>query len=276
MALSGRNSEHTQTVLEEIYQQAQADAGSPSSRRKARRRPLSLAQATAPLTVALGVLTLALGFWQVRTGLRLPLARLRQQPPPQLSDYAAFNPAALALLPVTDSDGDGLPDAEEKTLGTSAFLEDSDSDGRSDRDEVTAGTDPNCPEGQTCGIDTSVKAAAATAVSTTPPPILPQFNAAAVRDQLRGAGLSDALLSSFSDQQLEEVYREIINEEQRGGTVSPASVPRPPAASALPSGDQLRQLLLQQGMPKEQLDSLSDNQLQQMMFQALQGNVSGP
>jgi len=41
-----------------------------------------------------------------------------------------------------DSDGDGLTDDEEDTLGTDPFDADSDDDGVSDGDEVTVGTDP--------------------------------------------------------------------------------------------------------------------------------------
>ncbi len=41
-----------------------------------------------------------------------------------------------AEKPSLDSDGDGLSDAEELTLGTSAVLVDSDNDGLSDREEV--------------------------------------------------------------------------------------------------------------------------------------------
>lgn len=270
MTLSGRNSEHTLTVLEEIYQQAAADAGSPSPRRKARWRQFSMAAAAAPLTVAVGVLTMGLGFWQLRASLRLPMARLRP-PPPQLSDFAQFNPAALALGQITDKDGDGLSDQEESTLGTSAFLEDSDSDGRPDRDEVTARTDPNCPEGQTCRTETTVEPAP----TLTPTAAAPAFDATAVRDQLRKAGLSEDLLAGFSNTQLEEVYRETINEQQRGGIVPPTSVPQPPAASALPSANELRQLLLQQGMPQDALNQLSDAQLQKVFQETIRDNVNG-
>ena len=42
----------------------------------------------------------------------------------------------------TDSDGDGLTDAEEESLGTDPALTDTDGDGLSDYEEAVVGTDP--------------------------------------------------------------------------------------------------------------------------------------
>lgn len=44
-----------------------------------------------------------------------------------------------------DSDGDGLSDIEEESLGTDPFNSDSDGDGVSDGEEIWSGTDPNDP-----------------------------------------------------------------------------------------------------------------------------------
>ena len=49
-------------------------------------------------------------------------------------------------LPGVDTDGDGLTDAEEASLGTDPELSDSDGDGYSDYDEVTEGSDPTDPD----------------------------------------------------------------------------------------------------------------------------------
>lgn len=54
---------------------------------------------------------------------------------------------------VTDSDGDGLSDVLEKSLGTSAVLSDSDRDGLSDYDEVKVyGTDPTKSDTDSDGL----------------------------------------------------------------------------------------------------------------------------
>lgn len=54
--------------------------------------------------------------------------------------------------PAVDSDGDGLSDAEETTLGTDPTDPDSDDDGLSDGDEVELGTDPLDPDSDGDGI----------------------------------------------------------------------------------------------------------------------------
>ena len=46
---------------------------------------------------------------------------------------------------LTDTDGDGLDDLTEMTLGTDPLNPDTDGDGIVDGDEVTAGTDPLDP-----------------------------------------------------------------------------------------------------------------------------------
>jgi thiol-disulfide isomerase/thioredoxin len=61
---------------------------------------------------------------------------------------------AFLLLPAcapetqldVDSDGDGLTDAEEATLGTNPSDIDSDADGYTDGDEITEGSDPTDPD----------------------------------------------------------------------------------------------------------------------------------
>ena len=62
-------------------------------------------------------------------------------PQKMIVDYVRiFEPSGIA--PPKDSDGDGLSDVEEKSLGTDAQIADSDGDGLNDGDELSAGTDP--------------------------------------------------------------------------------------------------------------------------------------
>lgn len=56
-----------------------------------------------------------------------------QDPPPDSGGPQA---------PGTDSDGDGLADVDESSLGTDPFNPDSDNDGLWDGDEIGQGTDP--------------------------------------------------------------------------------------------------------------------------------------
>ena len=52
------------------------------------------------------------------------------------------NGASNNVVPQTDTDGDGLADANETTLGTDPNNPDSDGDGLSDGEEVSAGSNP--------------------------------------------------------------------------------------------------------------------------------------
>lgn len=60
------------------------------------------------------------------------------------SDYEEVVPGAVAAVQL-DTDGDGLTDLVESTLGTDPTLADTDGDGVSDGAEVAAGTDPTVP-----------------------------------------------------------------------------------------------------------------------------------
>jgi YD repeat-containing protein len=68
-----------------------------------------------------------------------------EQPVPAQPGGTAPQPATLGSL-ATDSDGDGLPDDEERRLGTNPFDPDTDHDGYPDGLEVTLGSDPLDPK----------------------------------------------------------------------------------------------------------------------------------
>ena len=59
---------------------------------------------------------------------------------------APGNDTALAGANGTDSDGDGLPDAEENDTGTDPFTADTDEDGLADSRELELGTDPTAAD----------------------------------------------------------------------------------------------------------------------------------
>jgi len=88
---------------------------------------------TAPLTPSLdrgfAMVLLPLGLCAVALAFVVP--KLRPEP---LLAQSAYDRG--------DTDGDGIPDAQEWALGTSAFLRDSDNDGFSDAEEFARGTSP--------------------------------------------------------------------------------------------------------------------------------------
>jgi len=60
-------------------------------------------------------------------------------------------PTTIANLKAQDTDGDGINDYDELNVyKTSPYLDDSDSDGFSDFEEIKNGKDPNCPAGRDC------------------------------------------------------------------------------------------------------------------------------
>jgi len=125
-----------------------------------------------------------------------------------------------------DTDGDGLSDYDELNVYlTSPYLADTDSDGLSDSAEIKNNTDPNCPQGRTCAGELLQSAAAADATNDTLNSLLNQF------------GATNPTNPSAS-----------LNSEQLN------TLKNIDAAS-------LRQLLIQQGMPKETLDKISDADL---------------
>lgn len=78
-------------------------------------------------TAVIGLLALCLIIF-------IPISRIRASA--QATQTAAFNMTQAALSGQDDSDGDGLINSEELTLGSDPFLADTDGDGLADGDEV--------------------------------------------------------------------------------------------------------------------------------------------
>ena len=70
---------------------------------------------------------------------------------------AACGDSSLGKPDPTDSDGDGLPDADEVTHGTDPNNPDTDGDGLSDGDEIKLGTDPNNPDTDGDGVPDGIE-----------------------------------------------------------------------------------------------------------------------
>jgi len=72
-----------------------------------------------------------------------------------LAPSQAAQADAAKVLSTADSDGDGLSDAQESTLGTDPHKKDTDADGYSDKVEVDSAHDPLKDEGKTTGATTT-------------------------------------------------------------------------------------------------------------------------
>lgn len=288
--------ERTRSVLEEIYRTETIAEDSPARRRPRVRRRLDWDRIAAPLAIAVAFLALTVGAAQMRSNIHFPTAGLKAIRPLGLRDLQPRFDWSLPAAGSTDTDGDGLSDADETTTyGSSPYLEDTDSDGTSDGDEVKAKTDPACPAGQTCGVGTG-PSGPPTAAPSPAVPALPGnpsaifgptpdigaaasgggavFSAAKIREQLIAAGVSADLISGFSDPQLASVYQEVITQTNLGAAVA-GGTGLPPAKGQL-TATGLRPLLREAGLSQEALDQLTDQQLEELMSEVIREENLGP
>jgi len=141
-----------------------------------------------------------------------------------------------------DTDGDGLMDYDELyVFKTSPYLADSDSDGFDDRTEIFSNNDPNCPRGKNCvGIVAS-------------------------EDAVNSQGSSvDGLLGGSTDSTFSE---EEIAAFEGMDFSSPEEIM---SFFQSFSADQIRQALLESGLPEESLADYTDEQLQQLFLEAVE------
>jgi len=139
---------------------------------------------------------------------------------------------------ITDTDNDGLFDYDELYIyKTSPYLIDSDSDGIDDATEIFSNQDPNCPAGKDCYGKTTPVTSAEEAVDTTSQAVaglsgLFKFGSVVAGS---GAGSAEEALSYFSSM----------------------------------SVDEIRDLLISQGVPKETVDAMSDQEIQDLLNSTL-------
>ncbi len=180
-------------------------------------------------TVLMGLLLITVvmfvfGSVQIMRSIRAPFGA----PTGSYKTAAQLQAEQDVALKQRDTDGDGLSDYDELNVYlTSPYLADTDSDGVPDGTEVAAGDDPNCPRGQTCTpgasqigpgttpLDISVPGTGAAPpvgsnfVGLTPEG-LQNMDAAQVRALLRGAGIEEAVLAKYTDEQLLALFRETL------------------------------------------------------------------
>ena len=107
--------------------------------------PLVIAVASEPTTTPKASLTPAPTAAPIPTPTTVPTPTPTAVPTPTPTAVPTPTPTAVPTLtptPISDSDGDGLTDAEERSLGTNPFQSDSDVDGLPDSEEIRIGTNP--------------------------------------------------------------------------------------------------------------------------------------
>jgi len=223
--------------------------------------------------IFLGVAALLLGVVAIRSTISSSIVR-----PQQGSSNIRDSLSQETELRNKDTDKDGLSDYEEINLyQTSPYLEDSDSDGILDREEVISGADPTCPAGQNCFAATQPLAESTTQDlgELNPTPIGPLSGS--LRESLRQAGLEDEILSALSDEELLSVYEEVTGTAPPTSGSEPLGV-LPPSGLLLGeptdylknmSAGDLRDLLMEAGIPEEFLADIDDTTLKRMFLESL-------
>lgn len=208
--------------------------------------------------VVLGGLALLLGLWSLRQSILSPFS-----PASQVAQQSGEPSEELRHLQSQDTDDDGLNDyAELYTHATSPYVGDSDSDGLSDKEEIDAGSDPNCPKGQDCLGTGLTNAPPSTAPVNQSVPATQAVDPQLLRETLRDAGAPQNVLDATSDAELLQLYQETVGETPQNGDTLSSLENLTPA--------EVRQLLIENGASKEELEKIDDQSLMAVFQEALQ------
>lgn len=214
-----------------------------------------------------GLVAVVLGFLQFRYNLTSYFIQGDSQISLDRSTINNPDDPDLLGLRQKDTDLDGLSDYDELYIyGSSPYLKDSDSDGISDPDEIAAGTDPNCKTGADC-FNTFFS----NDLSTTEFDNLllrGQVPGLEIRDLLIQTGFSEKELAGVSDEDLAQLYQQVLIETEGGVNQSPNTVSLPGAIEDL-TPDEIRDLLEAEGIDKETLDGITDAELIDLINETL-------
>jgi hypothetical protein len=219
--------------------------------------------------IVFGLIALIFGGWQIVDTIRRPFkidqARLLAQQ--QIQSSVEDQIKSLAELKAKDTDGDGLSDYDEIYIyGTSPYLEDTDSDGYSDKLEIETGNDPLCPAGQKCLVDSDTGVSSGQIGTNIQAPIDPyNISPAEIRQLLLSSGLDQATLNEIDDNSLRQMFLQayVETETQVGKTTNQINS-QPTDEVVISSPAQLRELLIANGVPAEQVNAVNDEELMQI------------
>jgi len=149
----------------------------------------------------------------------------------------------IALQKTSDTDSDGLSDYDELFVyKTSPYLADSDSDGFNDQTEIFSSNNPNCPEGKDCGVaDTSVVSETADDSGSKTNILAGVFNLSPTTDS------SGITFNSTKDIE---------------------------AFLAKMTPDEIRAMLISQGVSKDVVDKMTDEQIKTLLSKTIEEAVA--
>lgn len=232
-----------------------------------------------------GIMALIFGFAYVGKSVNDPL-RLK---PRTFKTADEQETEKQAVLRTKDTDHDGLVDYDELYVyRTSPYLADSDSDGYDDKKEIESGNDPSCPATQDCGRGstatiitnpegTNTRATQPTDIVSpldqgffSPPSASAgtlNLSAAQIRQLLVDSGIPKEQVDALDDQTVTDLYQQTFAQIQQGqSSPTTGSIPTIPTLTAA----QLRQVLIDSGLPKEKVDAIDDKTLLDLYQQSLE------
>ncbi len=247
--------------------------------------------------ILITVSSLVLGYLQFKKNIEGPafaayLDRKRGEYLDQYNQlYAISEDELVSELKNQDSDLDGLNDWHEINLyGTSPYLSDSDNDKISDQEEILQGTDPNCPEGQTCGVNANaLPVSEEEAISGELNLTEADLNTLLQYQQELLAGTKTVADLGIDSPELQKMYDQLRSGELSGedleaaaiesGTTKAQSEEEPELSTedrlrALEemkkmTPDQIREELIKKGMSQDDVDAIDDNTLQEIFNEIL-------
>ncbi len=216
--------------------------------------------------IIFGLIALIFGGWRIIDTIRSPFVidqntlATKQQIQGTVEDQIKN----LAELRAKDTDGDGLSDYDELYVyGTSPYLEDSDSDSYSDKLEIETGNNPLCPAGQKCLVDSAATVTSSQTTVTSEVLIDPyNISAAEIRQLLLNSGLDQATLNEIDDNSLRQMFLQAyVETENQVGPITGQASSTVGDEVVISSPAQLRELLIANGVPAEQVNAVSDQDL---------------
>ncbi|HEX9679799.1 MAG TPA: hypothetical protein VGA08_04250 [Candidatus Saccharimonadales bacterium] len=231
-------------------------------------------------TLGIGIVALVFGFFYFQNQISSPNQSSRAVALTEV-DPNSLTPEQEALAAI-DTDEDGLSDyAELYIYSTSPYLPDTDSDGVTDKDEIERNLNPNCAFERNCSdlLTLTIPAEQDSALPGSPAAlgdirIEGRITAEKVRDLFLRIGVQPTQLEGLTDDQLLLAYEELIR--RTGADTAPQVQPQPvaePESIDELSATELRQLLLESGIPAEVLDEISDQELSVIVEQSLQTEI---
>jgi hypothetical protein len=212
------------------------------------------------------LLAVLLGYGQIKGAIYAPFPQLIIKD--QQINESSIQEEIFDSLSQQDTDEDGLSDFDEIFVyGTSAYLPDTDGDGFTDKEEIEAGSDPldplstpywqpeSQPETEIEEPETSFS--------------LEEISPEEIRNFLieRG-GLSPEIVDNLDDKTLIEVYNKTKQETGIDLKELGASDDLEFQFSNLEI-EEIRQLLIKEGVDEEMLNSLDDSTLEQLLQETL-------